>query len=130
MPDLHGDSCQECKGVMPEVCVFNNDPPPTGDDVAQTEAPTLDAVREQCAAIEHERWAHWQQWMHAQCVPGEDGSLTIPAALVARWGRQIATPYAELSEQEKASDRHQVDRYWPLVSAALEESRRRECSAK
>jgi len=73
-------------------------------------------LREQLAAIEHERWAHWQQWMHAQCQRHENGSLTIPASLVERWERQIATPYADLTEREKDSDRQQVDRYLPLVS--------------
>lgn len=75
----------------------------------------MDDVRERLAAIEHERWAAWQSWMHAQCNQYGDGTLLIPAALVARWERQIATPYAELSEAERASDREQVDRSWPLI---------------
>lgn len=45
------------------------------------------------------------------------GDLIIPAALAERWERQIATPYAELSETEKDGDREQVDRYWPLIAA-------------
>ncbi len=67
------------------------------------------------AAIEHERWAHWQQYMHDQGKRTEDGSLVIPAALVARWSEQIATPYADLSEAEQESDREQVRRYLPAV---------------
>jgi hypothetical protein len=74
-------------------------------------------LREQLAAIEHERWAHWQSWMHSACRDNGDGSLTIPAELVERWERQIRTPYADLSEAEKKSDREQVDRYLPLVTA-------------
>lgn len=77
-----------------------------------------DRAYEQCAAIEHERWAHWQRYMHSRCTRNADGSLTIPTSLVARWEHQIRTPYAELSEAEKASDREQVDRYWPLAIAA------------
>lgn len=72
-------------------------------------------LRERLAAAEHERWAHWQRWMHDQCVRNPDGSLTIPAELVERWERQIATPYEQLSEREKDSDRMQVDRYWHLI---------------
>jgi hypothetical protein len=71
---------------------------------------------EQLAAIEHERWADWQRYLHSKCERNPDGSLTIPAGLVAHWERQIATPYAELSERERDSDREQVDRYWSLIS--------------
>lgn len=76
-------------------------------------------LREQLAAIEHERWADWQRWMHSQGVWFHDGSLHIPASLMERWDRQIATPYADLSEDEKQSDREQVDRYWPLIVADI-----------
>ena len=80
-------------------------------------------LKEKLAAIEHERWADWQRWMHDQCLKingqvGEEGyGLVIPNDLVARWERQIKTPYSELSEKEKASDTEQVDRYWPLVES-------------
>jgi len=74
-----------------------------------------DLVVEQHAAIEHQRWADWQRWMHDQCRRNEDGSLTIPAELVERWERQIATPYEELTEEEKESDRLQVHRYLSLL---------------
>jgi hypothetical protein len=72
-------------------------------------------LREQLAAIEHQRWADWQSYLHSCCRRNDDGSLTIPAELVNRWDRQIATPYADLPEQSKDSDREQVDRYWPLI---------------
>lgn len=78
---------------------------------------TATPLREQLAAIEHERWADWQRWMHDQCARNDDGSLTIPAELVERWERQIAAPYAELSEREKESDREQVDRYLHLLDS-------------
>lgn len=74
---------------------------------------------ERLAAIEHERWAHWQQYVHDQCECQEDGSLVVPAELAARWRAQIETPYAELSEQEQESDREQVRRYLPTVIDAL-----------
>ena len=35
--------------------------------------------------------------------------------MLKRWDRQIAKPYSKLSKKEKASDREQVDRYFPLV---------------
>lgn len=74
---------------------------------------------DQLAAIEHERWAHWQRYVHDQCEPQRDGSLVIPAALVERWETQIETPYHDLTEREKASDREQVQNYLPTVIQAL-----------
>jgi hypothetical protein len=82
-----------------------------------------DALRRKLAAIEHGRWADWQCWLHDMCTPHPDGSLTIPAELVERWERQIATSYAELSEAEQRSDMEQVDRYWPLILAELDAAR-------
>jgi hypothetical protein len=78
----------------------------------------LDRLRPQLAAIEHQRWAHWQLWMHKQCVRRAGvGDLIIPATLVGRWERQIATPYDQLTETEQRSDLEQVDRYLPLLRA-------------
>lgn len=79
---------------------------------------------EQLAAIEHERWADWQKYMHSKCRRLGDivhdealsGDLVIPAELVEQWERQIATSYIELSEKEKESDRDQVRRYWHLIA--------------
>lgn len=68
-------------------------------------------LREVIAAIEHERWSHWQRYLHEQCLVNEDGSLTIPAELVDRWARQMNTPYDALTEKEKDSDREQADAY-------------------
>lgn len=43
----------------------------------------------------------------------------IPADLVHRWTEQMNTPYSELSDREKDSDREQVHRYLPAIAAAL-----------
>jgi hypothetical protein len=83
----------------------------------ESTSPTLPGnLRELLAAIEHKRWSTWQIYMHGMCLPGDDGSLTIPPAKVRRWDRLATTPYADLSEDEKNSDREQVDRYWPIRS--------------
>ena len=84
---------------------------------------TVEDKLEQLAAIEHERWADWQRWVHSVCLTQKDGSLVIPAALVERWERQIGLRYKDLSEQEKESDREQVRRYWPIIQALLTEAR-------
>lgn len=74
------------------------------------------SLLEQLASLEHERWAHWQRYVHDQCEKFPDGSLRIPAELVRRWESQIETPYDQLSEKEKESDREQVRRYLPLIT--------------
>jgi hypothetical protein len=84
----------------------------------------LDGLMETLASAEHERWSHWQRYLHSKCVPqGDDGSLLIPADLVKRWEKLMATPYLELSDEEKESDREQVRRYIPLIFGALGEKR-------
>lgn len=74
---------------------------------------------EELAAVEHKRWSHWQRYLHDQCDQASDGSLTIPPDLARRWASQMATPYAELSEDEKNSDREQVARYLPIIERAM-----------
>lgn len=71
------------------------------------------------AAIEHQRWAHWQRYVHEQGTRQPDGSLLLPAALVSRWEEQIHTPYSELSADEQRSDQDQVKRYLPAIRDAL-----------
>jgi hypothetical protein len=77
----------------------------------------LEELVETLASIEHERWSHWQRYVHSQCTSHDPaGSLLIPADLVEQWERLIATPYAQLTEKEKESDREQVRRYLPLIA--------------
>lgn len=78
-------------------------------------------VLDQLATVEHERWAHWQRYVHDQCERRDDGSLVIPPQLVQRWNTQIATPYSDLSPEEQRSDQEQVLRYLPVVIRALGE---------
>lgn len=79
----------------------------------------LEDILETLAHIEHERWSHWQRYLHSKGRRQPDGSLLIPAHLVAQWDRQIAKPYAEMSEGEKESDRDQVRKYLPIIVKAL-----------
>ncbi len=77
---------------------------------------------ERLAAIEHERWAHWQRFMHEHGKRQPDGSLLLPADLVAKWDRLIDTPYTQLTDKERESDRDQVRRYLPTVEKAYGKS--------
>lgn len=70
---------------------------------------------EELSSIEHERWAHWQKYLHSKAEKQSDGSLILPAHLVAHWEKQIITPYGLLSTDEKESDREQVRKYISVI---------------
>lgn len=91
----------------------------TNDRQRDQDALRSPELLEHLAALEHERWSHWQRYMHSKCVLSPDGSLTIPAELVERWTRQLSTPYENLSEAERESDREQVRRYLSSIEEAL-----------
>lgn len=79
------------------------------------------AAMEELADIEHERWSEWQKHLFSKCTKNDDGSMTIPKDSVDRWQRQIATKYKDLSEDEKQSDRDQVNKYLPTVKKRIKE---------
>lgn len=74
----------------------------------------LAALREVLAALAHEQWSGWMRYLFSRCQPFRDG-YEIPHEWASRWERQMDTPYAELREDEKESDRKEADR----VIAAL-----------
>ena len=76
--------------------------------------PLIEEYVEKGANLEHDRWARWQKYLHSLCIKNEDGSMTIPKSRVEHWERQIATPYGELSEQEKEYDRKETRNYLTL----------------
>ena len=81
--------------------------------------PLLHAAIETLTATEHDRRTNWQQHLHARCIWQADGSLVIPAELVNRWERQVNTPYDQLSDAEKESDREQVRRYLAVIQTII-----------
>lgn len=88
-----------------------------------------DELIEKLAAIEHERWADWQKWMHSMLKVNDSGEYTLPTEAIRGWDRQIETPYSELSEKEKESDREQVRRYWSLVGKFILADRKAQAAA-
>lgn len=68
----------------------------------------MNKTLEQLAWIQHEIWSHWMDFMLNECTELEDGSCVIPAEKRKRWERQLMTPYHDLSEAEKESDREQA----------------------
>jgi len=90
-------------------------------DASEAEA-LLKREIDRLAAIEHERWAHWQRYMHGRGELKDDGSLVLPADLVRRWTRQIETPFSDLDEAGKESDREQVRHFIPTIADILTSS--------
>lgn len=74
------------------------------------------------ASIQHEIWAHWQSYLHSQCIKNEDGSLTIPKHLVEHWNTQINTQYEILSLEERLSDKNQVEKFRSIILTMLLEA--------
>jgi len=102
----------ERKRFLQEILVSHNE--------KLTEA--LDKLMEELASLEHERWSKWQKYMHSKCVEHENGKgefVCLPADSFRRWERQINTPYAELTEAEKESDRAEVRPYLELIKAVI-----------
>jgi hypothetical protein len=64
---------------------------------------------------EHASWARWMEYLFRICRRERDGSITIPPELVVHWQIQIDTPYSELTEQEKESDRAEVAHILPII---------------
>lgn len=65
---------------------------------------------EKLAEAMHSIWAHWMTWMFENGGEMQDGGgeyycWMMHQAKYKRWHRQANTPYAELSEEEKESDR-------------------------
>lgn len=58
----------------------------------------------------HETWCTWMKYMFHKSILNADGTVTIPRWAVERWKRQAYTVYANLSEQEKTSDRIEADK--------------------
>ena len=64
----------------------------------------FEKLKERLADIEHQRWSHWQRYMHSKIIPSDkDGISEIGTELIERWSRQINTDYSDLSEQEDIS---------------------------
>jgi len=88
----------------------------------------VDDLRERLAELEHEQWALWTKYMLDSLEPLLDlnrisfydtswREFDVAKFKLAGWQRQIATPYAELTEREKDSDREWADRVLAIVDA-------------
>lgn len=86
----------------------------------QSEEEVLKEFVEKGAALEHARWAKWQNYLHTFLTWNNDlQAWVLPHEKKAHWQRQIETYYGALSENEKESDRKEVREYLPLIKNLL-----------
>lgn len=76
--------------------------------------------REALAAYAHEAWSGWMKYMFSKCMDEDNNGQIIPNDLVARWKRQMNTPYRNLPKSEKASDRDEADKILATLSETVE----------
>lgn len=76
-------------------------------------------LRERLAALAHQQWSGWMTYLLTKVKEGPEGTLIVPAPLVARWRRQMETPYDQLPETEKDSDRVEADRMLAVLDDEL-----------
>lgn len=76
---------------------------------------TYQKLVEILANVEHERWSKWQEYLHSKLRYSEyeENGKTVACYIMdagdyEHWQRQIDTPYSELSENEKDSDRKEA----------------------
>lgn len=67
---------------------------------------------ERLAQLEHEQWAHWTRYMLDNLTPEN----------IERWRRQIETPYHQLTEKEKESDRKWAKKVLEVLENAATEN--------
>jgi len=61
---------------------------------------------EELAALEHAQWAHWTEYMLDNLTEEN----------ISRWRKQIETPYFNLSEKEKDSDRSWAKKVLEIIN--------------
>lgn len=84
------------------------------------------AAREALAEYAHEAWAGWMKYLFSKCVTEphqthieQEMVCILPAWAVERWQRQMNTPYVDLPDDEKESDRLEADRILEILDRVL-----------
>ena len=72
-------------------------------------------MKEKLAELAHKQWSDWMKHLFDKSYELPDGNVVIPSWAARRWKRQMNTPYSELPEDEKKSDREEADRVLELL---------------
>jgi len=73
-------------------------------------------LRERLATLAHEQWSGWMKYLFEKCFHNNAGECVIPLWAEERWRHQVDTAYADLTEEEKESDRKEADRVVAILS--------------
>lgn len=88
------------------------------EEIPVPEAQNTDPIVEALAAYAHKSWAGWMKWLFSK---GQMHPFLyvwcMETAWRERWLRQMNTPYADLPEQEKESDRKEAREILDILSA-------------
>lgn len=71
----------------------------------------INKLREKLADLVHKQWSGWMKYLFMKGTHNKDGTWTMPKWAVDRWARQMNTPYQELPEEEKDTDRGEADKF-------------------
>lgn len=81
----------------------------------------MNDLREKLAALSHSQWSGWMKYLFSRGQTTGNGDLfVLPKYWWTRWLRQTDTPYADLSESEKESDRKEADRVLDLIQPIVD----------
>jgi len=80
-----------------------------------TKVKRSNGLRENLAALAHEQWSGWMEYLFEKSFKNEDGTVTMPKWAVDRWSRQMKTSYKDLSLQEQDSDRIEADKFLKVL---------------
>ncbi len=74
----------------------------------------------------HDQWSHWMKYLYSileddwdPTTHTKDVTYVLPVESYDRWLRQMNTPYSELSEKEKDSDREWAIKLLELIKNDL-----------
>jgi ferredoxin-NADP reductase len=85
----------------------------------------MENLLENLAELEHKQWAHWTKYMLERLEQLEaEQDAHDPYKVMHQkenWRRQIATPYSELTEKEKDSDRSWASKSLEITAKRLAE---------
>jgi len=69
----------------------------------------------------HNQWANWMEWMLPRVLDNPKHiNSDYPETWTERWRRQMRTPYSELSEDEKESDRKEARKILSILKETME----------
>lgn len=76
----------------------------------------INELREEFADYAHTAWSGWWHYLFGESILDKStGKLTIPQWAVDRWELQAKTPYSDLTNTEKDSDREEANKILAIL---------------